>query len=83
MLRFLALALSLLAPPASAACLWTNPGANRFTGDASAAVQSYGDIPPIIRARLAEAVSLGLLEDLLRQLVAFIHIRRLFFDQRR
>lgn len=47
---------ALLASQAQAACLWTDPGANRFTGDPVAAVQSYADIPPQARAELAEAV---------------------------
>lgn len=47
---------ALLATQAQAACLWTDPGANRFTGDPVAAVQSYADIPPQARAELADAV---------------------------
>lgn len=47
---------ALLASQAHAACLWTDPGANRFTGDPVAAVRSYADIPPQARAELAEAV---------------------------
>ncbi len=47
---------ALLASQSQAACLWTDPGANRFTGDPVAAVRSYADIPPQARAELAEAV---------------------------
>ena len=47
---------ALLASQAQAACLWTDPGANRYTGDPVAAVMSYADIPPQARAELAEAV---------------------------
>lgn len=47
---------ALLASQAQAACLWTDPGANRYTGDPVAAVNSYADIPPQARAELAEAV---------------------------
>lgn len=47
---------ALLASQSQAACLWTDPGANRFTGDPVAAVNSYADIPPQARAELAEAV---------------------------
>lgn len=47
---------ALLSAQAQAACLWTDPGANRYTGDPVAAVNSYADIPPQARAELAEAV---------------------------
>lgn len=43
---------ALLASQAQAACLWTDPGANRYTGDPVAAVNSYADIPPQARAEL-------------------------------
>ena len=33
-------------------CSWDRPGANRFTGDVAAAVQSYTDIPKDVRDRL-------------------------------
>ncbi len=55
MMRLLLLA---LCAPAHAACLWSDPGANRFTGDPVEAVRSYGDIPPKAREALAEAVRL-------------------------
>lgn len=60
---------ALLATQAHAACLWTDPGANRFTGDPVAAVMSYADIPPLARAELAEAVRH-------RAYSAFVDIRR-------
>ncbi len=47
---------ALLASQSQAACLWTDPGASRFTGDPVVAVNSYADIPPQARAELAEAV---------------------------
>ncbi len=54
---------------AHAVCAWSDPGANRFTGDPVAAVMSYGDIPPKARAELAEAVKV-------RAYSAFVDIRR-------
>lgn len=47
---------AMLAGHANAACVWADPGANRFTGDPVAAVQTYADIPPQARAELAELV---------------------------
>lgn len=61
--------LALCIGSAHAACAWTDPGANRFTGDPVAAVMSYGDIPPQARAELAEAVKV-------RAYSAFVDIRR-------
>lgn len=69
MRRAILTALALAASSAHAACLWADPGANRFTGDPVAAVMSYGDIPPQARAELAQAVKH-------RAYSAFVDIRR-------
>lgn len=60
---------ALAASQAQAACVWAHPGANRFTGDPVAAVNSYADIPPLARAELAELVGI-------RAYTALVDIRR-------
>ena len=57
-MKHLVMLLLALCVPAHAACLWSDPGAHRFTGDPVEAVRSYGDIPPKAREALAEAVRL-------------------------
>ncbi len=68
-MRAILATLALAASNAHAVCAWSDPGANRFTGDPVAAVMSYGDIPPQARAELAEAVKV-------RAYSAFVDIRR-------
>ena len=54
--RLFALVAALAASSAQATCLWADPGANPFTGDPAAAINSYADIPPQARAELVELV---------------------------
>ena len=72
-MKHLVMLLLALCVPAHAACLWSDPGAHRFTGDPVEAVRSYGDIPPKAREALAEAVRL-------KAYSAIVEIRRESID---
>ena len=44
-------------------CSWDNPGRNRYTGDAAAAVDHYGDIPAAVRATLKRRIDDGVPDE--------------------
>lgn len=45
-------------------CAWTEPGANRYTGDPVAAVDHYAHIPPAIRDRLKQRLAVHAYDDI-------------------
>lgn len=78
-----------LAASIASSCSWDSPGANRFTGDASAAVQQY-EMPQSIRNRLSERLRqhdfdevVKITRDSIRGEAEYDDLREMFFGENR